>query len=69
MSCDLLAESPEDTQEYYFLQEFLTMHHWETLEPYTSSVKLITVCKEDKYVIERAVKSSIMRTKEKLAMG
>lgn len=28
MTYDLLAESPESTQEYYFLQEFLTIKHW-----------------------------------------
>lgn len=28
MTFDLLAARPEETQEYFFLQEFLTIKHW-----------------------------------------
>ena len=65
ISYDLLASSPEETQQYYFLQEFLTIKHWQTLPPYTSSVSIIKVCNEDSFVFKKAFTSSVVRTKAK----
>lgn len=69
MQFDLLSQRQEDNQEYYFLQEFLTIKHWQTLAPYTSSVFIVKVCEDDKYVFNQAFRSSIQRTKEKLENG
>lgn len=44
MTYDLLSSRPEESQEYYFLQEFLTIKQRQTLTPYTSSVIMVTVC-------------------------
>ena len=45
MTSDLLdASSDQGSTDYYFLQEFLTIKHWQTLQPFTSSATLITVC-------------------------
>ena len=51
------------------MQEFLSIKHWQTLAPYSSSVIIVTVCQDDKYVFERAFTRSIIRTKEKLQNG
>ena len=69
MTFDLLADRPEATQEYFFLQEFLKIKHWQTLGPYTSSVTMVTVCQDDNYTFTEAFKASIRRTKEKMANG
>ena len=69
MVTDILVPDPDRTQEYFFLQEFLSIKHWQTLAPYTTSVKMVTLCQEDKYVFKKAFKSSIVRTKEKLKNG
>jgi hypothetical protein len=38
-----------DTQEYYFLREFMTIKHTQTLIPYSSSIQIVTVCPDDKF--------------------
>jgi len=55
--------------EYYFLREFISTERYQSLPPFGSSIVLITVCPDDKFVFQNALKSSIMRTKEKLLNG
>jgi len=55
--------------EYYFFKEFVTMKHFEKLPPYGSSMKLITICNQDKFIFQKALTRSIERTKDKLIKG
>jgi hypothetical protein len=38
-----LLDNPSE-HDYFFLREFLTIKHWQTLMPYSSSLFLITIC-------------------------
>lgn len=55
-----------DTQEYYFLREFMTIKHIQTLIPFSSSIQIVTVCPDDKFTFQKALSKSIERTKHKL---
>ncbi len=37
-----------ETQEYYFLREFMTIKHIQKLIPFGSSIQIVTVCPDDK---------------------
>ena len=45
VSC-LLPKS--QSQEYFFLREFLAARHFQTLIPYSTSIVMLTVCPDDK---------------------
>ena len=51
MTKSLLEAKNQDStkgQDFFFLREFMTIKHWQTLAPYGTSIQLITVCQEDK---------------------
>ena len=66
MTTNLLEDPAAQKQDYYFLREFLGIKHWQTLQPYESSITVITALQEDNYIFQEALQRSIDRTKEKL---
>jgi hypothetical protein len=46
MSSNLLAAKNQtlNQSEYFFLREFTTLKHWQTLIPFGTSIQIVTVC-------------------------
>ena len=58
--------SPSEGPNYFFIKEFMTRKYYQTLAPFSSSIILVTLCQDDKFIFQKALQSSIERTKEKL---
>lgn len=67
MVTDLL--DPEKAPDYCFLREFMSLHHWISLNGYSSSVISIKVCQENVNIFRKALFKSLTQTKEKLQKG
>lgn len=51
---------------YFFLREYLSMKHFQTLKPYHSAINSIVICQDDQFVLKKALTQSLERTKAKL---
>ncbi len=58
-----------NSSDYYFLREFLSIKHMKKLLPFESCISGITVCQDDPEVFKKALTRSLERTKAKLSKG